>query len=56
MFLTDETFVWLAGTFFPTLFFENHLPGLQTQCRGIATRANVHIILAPAPIISTVMQ
>lgn len=55
MFFTDETFVWLAGTFFPTLFFENHLPGLQTQCRGIAMRANVHIILHP-PIISTVMQ
>lgn len=43
MFFTDEAFVWLAGTFFPTVFFVHHLPGLQRQCRGIAMRANVHI-------------
>lgn len=59
MFFTDETFVWLAGTFFSTVFFEDHLLGLQTQCRGIAMRVNVHIILFRPPlptIVSTVMQ
>lgn len=41
MFFTDEAFVWLAGTFFFTVFFVHHLPWLQRQWSGIAMRANV---------------
>lgn len=56
MFFTDETFVWLAGTFFPTFLFENNLPGLQTQCRGIEMTHNSSPPPHSPSIVSTVMQ